>query len=374
MSSLSLVSSDEGLFRHGQRWPGVPLFLRDGLLMPEPSEWALDMKMRGLADATIESYAKSVAIWMEAMDANKLDWRDADAEVAEMFSAALRREGVSSSTTKLRLLHVHEFYKWAKRKKHVAEAPFHLESGNNRGLGDAKGKEGELVRMPSTPKRRVKPQSSSEFEKILAKNPRKSESLSKRDELMAEAARYMGLRRSEVAALRVDQFDALDLSQEALVIEIVSAKGKGRVDSVLVPRLYAQKVLQYVESQRAELIARLKGADPAYIEPPELFLNDRGKNKGKRIDPDYMGDSWRRSAVRAGIDSRFHDNRSSFATNAARIARQAGENARATVKDLLRHRQESTAEIYVEFEEMQSDFLMRARLVNDAYNKEAGKT
>lgn len=329
------------------------------------------MKMQGLASTTIESYAKSVVIWMEAMDVNDLDWRDADIEVAHMFAATLRRENVSESTIKLRMQHVQEFYKWAKRKKHVSETPYFLESRRTAAKASAP-KQGEALRLPATPQRRVRAQSTSDFEKVLAKNPRKSESLSKRDELMAEAARYMGLRRSEVAALRVDQFEGLDLSQEALVIEIVSAKGKGRVDSVLVPRLYAMKVRQYVESQRAQLVARLKKVDPGYAEPSELFLNDRGKNKGQPIDPDYIGDSWRRSAVRAGIDSRFHDNRSSFGTNAAKMARKAGENARAVVKDLLRHRQESTAEIYVEFEEMQSELLMRARLVNDAYNKETG--
>lgn len=369
--SFVLIPSDEHLLRHGESWPGVPLFLQDGLLVPEPSEWALDMKMQGLADSTIESYTKSLAIWLEAMTVNEIDWREAEVEVAEMFSAALRREGSKDSTVRLRMIHVHEFYKWAQRKKHIAAVPFHLES--RRRFGRAEGsKEGGAVKVKPTTQRRVKAQSNDDFEKVLAKNPRKSESLSKRDELIAECARYMGLRRSEIASLTVDKFESLDLNQDALAIDILSAKGRGRIDSVLVPRLLAKKVQQYVETQRADLVKRMKKADNSYKEPSALFLNDRGKNKGKPVNPDYIGDSWRRSAMLAAIDSRFHDNRSSFATNAARAAREAGENARAVVKDLLRHRQESTAEIYVEFDEMQSKLLMRARLVNDAYNKEVG--
>lgn len=365
--SIKLASSDRNLIRHGNPWPGVPLFLRGSMLMPEPSEWALDMKMRSLSDATIESYAKSLVIWLDAMDVNALNWRDADVEVAYMFASALRREGVGESTIKLRILHVHEFYKWAKQKKHVVEVPFFIDGGQVQGQRKVE-KEGEPLKLPASPQRRVRAQSTDDFEKVLSKNPRKSEALSKRDELIAEAGRYMGLRRSEVAALRVDQFESLDLKQEALVIEIVSAKSNGRVDSVLVPRLYAERVRRYMETQRAELVAKLKKVDPSYVEPDELFINERGKNKGKAVDSNYIGDSWRRSAVLAGIDSRFHDNRSSFATNAARIAKANGVNAKALVKDLLRHRNETTSEIYVEFEEMQSDMLLRARLVNDAYN------
>lgn len=67
----------------------------------------------------------------------------------------------------------------------------------------------------------------------------------------------------------------------------------------------------------------------------------------------------------AGLDTRFHDHRSSFGTNAAKAARLANANTRAIVKELLRHKHEHTSEIYVKFDELQSDRLIRARIVND---------
>ena len=47
------------------------------------------------------------------------------------------------------------------------------------------------------------------------------------------------------------------------------------------------------------------------------------------------------------------------------LIRLASENIRAIVKELLRHKHESTSEIYVKFDELQSDRLIRARIVND---------
>lgn len=46
-----------------------------------------------------------------------------------------------------------------------------------------------------------------------------------------------------------------------------------------------------------------------------------------------MGDYWKKAAVEAEMESRFHDNRSSFSTNATKLAILAGENSRSVVKD-----------------------------------------
>lgn len=364
--TIKIIESDKNLIKYGQSWIGVPLFLNDGLLMPLPSEWTLDMTIQRLSKNTVISYAKTIALWLESLEINKITWDSVDAGTAQMFIYMLQRENVGDGTIKLRMTHIQEFYRWSLNKGYIQRLPYEIKRLSLKGGQQTT----PTIKLPNKPNRKVKAQSIEDFEKVLASNPRKSSALNKRDEIIAEIARYMGLRRSEVASLTKQQFLELEPTEELLLIEIVTAKSRGRVDSVLVPKLLLQKILQYIEVERISLIKRMKKLNPEYKEPDALFLNERGKNKGLPIDADYIGDSWRRSANNAGLNSRFHDNRSSFATNAAKLARQHGENAKAVVKDLLRHKTEDSAEFYVEFEKMQSDLLMRARLINDAYNKD----
>lgn len=364
--SIKIIESDENLKKYSKSWASVPLFLNDGLLMPLPSEWTLDMTIQGLSPQTVISYAKSIAIWFEALEINNIQWDDVSIETAQMFIQVLYKQGVSDGTIRLRVIHIQEFYKWALNKEYIQRLPFEIKKRNiNTFIQSA-----PTISIPKKPNRKVKAQSDNDFDTIVAANPRKSSSLSKRDEIIAEIARYMGLRRSEIASLTKEQFLNLDINNEILLIDIVTAKSRGRVDSVLVPKLLLKKTLQYIEVERASIVETLKRNNPEYKEVSALFLNERGKNRGEALDADYIGDTWKRAANIAGIDSRFHDNRSSFATNAAKLAREHGENSKSLVKDLLRHKTEDSAHHYVEFEKMESDRLMRARLINDAYNKE----
>lgn len=364
--SIKIIESDKNLIKYSREWLKVPLFLNDGLLMPLPSEWTLDMTIQGLSPQTVISYAKSIALWFEALEINDIQWDDVSIETVQMFIQVLYKQGVSDGTIRLRIIHIQEFYKWALNKEYIKRLPFEIKKRNINGFIQSS----PTISIPKKPNRKVKAQSDNDFDTIVASNPRKSSSLSKRDEIIAEIARYMGLRRSEIASLTKEQFLNLDMNNEILVIDVVTSKSRGRVDSVLVPKLLLKKILQYIEIERTRVVETLKRNNPEYIEESALFLNERGKNKGKRLDSDYIGDTWKRAANIAGIDSRFHDNRSSFATNAAKLAREHGENAKSLVKDLLRHKTEDSAHHYVEFEKMESDRLMRARLINDAYNKE----
>lgn len=364
--SIKIIESDENLKKYSKSWKNVPLFLKEGLLMPLPSEWALDMTIQGLSPQTVISYAKSIAIWFEALEINNIQWDDVSVETAQMFIQVLYKQGVSDGTIRLRIIHLQEFYKWALNKNYIKRLPFEIKKRNVQSFIQL----APTITIPKKPNKKVKAQSDNDFDAILAANPRKSPALSKRDEIIAEIARYMGLRRSEIASLTKEQFLNLDINDEVLVIDIVTAKSRGRVDSVLVPKLLLNKIIQYIEIERHNIVKTLKLNNPDYQESSALFLNERGKNRGMPLDSDYIGDTWRRSANVAGIDSRFHDNRSSFATNAAKLAREHGESSKSLVKDLLRHKTEDSAHHYVEFEKMESDRLMRARLINDAYNKE----
>lgn len=60
--AIKIIESDKNLIKYGQSWIGVPLFLNDGLLMPLPTEWTLDMTIQRLSKNTVISYAKTIAL------------------------------------------------------------------------------------------------------------------------------------------------------------------------------------------------------------------------------------------------------------------------------------------------------------------------
>lgn len=365
MNKISkIVFSDEALIRHGQSWPNVPLILINEELAVEPSEWILDLRIRACADNTLISYAKTLALWLEALNANKIDWRSTNQSTAERFCAVLAREGSAPSTIKLRMTHIQEFYRWAEAKGYIKQLPFHIQRADR--VVPAGKESSPALRLAATRRRKVKPQSMADFDKVLSQTSRKTSALALRDELIAEAARFMGLRRSEVAELTTGQFLALKDEDEVHVIEIVTAKSRGRIDTVMVPAAYAKKMKDFILIQRAAMVERFKELDEEYVEPPNVFLTERGKNQGQAVTGNYIGDSWRRMSLAAGLDTRFHDNRSSFATNVARAAREAGADPRVIVKELLRHSSEKSGEVYVAFDKMESEVALRARIVNDA--------
>jgi integrase len=367
-SSTKIVFSDEKLICHGRSWAGVPMILVDDQLAFHASSWLLDLRIRECSPETIISYAKSLAIWLRAMAENSTKWQAATRVEAEQFAAMLRREGAATSTVRLRMVHVQEFYRWALNRRYILGLPFHLDRRSAIAKNEKRSAStsGPALKLARRENRQVRPQSQTDFEQVLEMSSRSSSALVLRDELIAECARYMGLRRSEIAALRVDQFASLDCVSEVQVIEIVSAKSK-KLEGVLVPRLLARKLKDFIAIHREQMVTNFKRFDASYAQPSNVFLTERGKRRGQAVTGDYIGDSWRRCSVAAGQDTRFHDNRSSFATNAARAARESGCDARIIVKELLRHKHESTGEIYVKFDEIHSDLLMRARLVNDAY-------
>lgn len=232
--TIKIIESDKNLIKYGQSWIGVPLFLNDGLLMPLPSEWTLDMKIQRFSKNTVISYAKTIALWLESLEDS------VDVGTAQMFIYMLKIENVGDGTIKLRMIHIQEFYRWALNKGYIQRLLYEIKR-----LSLKEGTPNNpTIKLPNKHNRKVKPQSIEDFERVLAANPRKSSDLAKRDEFIAEIARYMGLRRSEVVSLTKQQFLELEPTEELLLIEIVIAKSQGRIDSVLVPKMLLQKILQ----------------------------------------------------------------------------------------------------------------------------------
>ncbi len=352
-----LIPSTDALVKDGIAYSGVPLLLVDGRLEPAPSLWLLSLATVRRPKNTIDTYAECIDLWFNALTTNAVCWHQATKRHVDQFVAALVRSGCLASTVRLRVVAVCRFYRWAESEGLIAFAPFTYAA----------------VNLPSKQRRAVRPHSLAEFNEILAYHDRKTAGLLRRDELICEAGRFMGLRRSEVAGLRIDQFLHLDPTEDVHCIWLDPGTVKGgRGRYVLAPRLFVLRLQRYIQQGRARIVEQTARYVAGYEVPPHVFLNDRGKNRGQPVSPDYITDLWRTAARKAGLDSRFHNNRSSFATIAADTAMRLNELPLPIVKELLGHRQETTSEIYIKYQELRNSVFRQARVVNDFYEREHG--
>jgi len=174
---------------------------------------------------------------------------------------------LSTSTRYARIAMVCVFYRWAKRNGHVAENP------------------GADFELPKTEKRLPKAiLTADEVEQVMSQ-PDISDPLGLRARAILEVLYATGMRRKEVAGLRVDSIDA---DRGVVMIR----QGKGRKDRV-VP--ISERAIRWV--RRYEEFVR-----PTLVVPPDegsLFVSSRGGPLGHA----YVGDLCRRYIGNANLGS-----------------------------------------------------------------------
>lgn len=362
MRRVRCVKSDENLrvevmdldtpgSRRVVSYPGVDLFLVAGELEPAPSWWMLDLHKRRTSADTIETYRKGLELWLGALHQNGIAWHEATSRTAQAFIDALVRRGNAENTVTLRMAAVLAFYRWAFHQGLLGCQPFTKDS-----LAIPKGKTKSVESHPKE-----------EFARIVAKLLTASPGARRRDELIFECGRYMGLRRKEILGLKVAEFHSLDPRNPLNVIWTDPAYTKGRkTRAVLVPRMLVVRIQNYIRVYREALVAECRKKSPGWTAPPNLFLTERGTP----VTEDYISDTWGRCAKAAGIKSRFHNNRSSFATHVADVAAELGQLPLPVVKDLLGHANQATSERYVQYSELRDRLLMNANIINDNYEQE----
>lgn len=247
--------------RHDVDYPGVPLLLIDGELEGAPSWWMLDMVRWRVPHDTIETYAKGIELWFSALHQNGVPWHDATIRTAQGFIGALVRRGNRENTVVTRMAAVLSFYKWAKTQGLLSALPFTKSD----------------LRVPKGRTRSVDTHSKSQFEAIVAKLPRIEHGMRRRDELICECGRFLGLRRKEVTGLKAADFRALD---PEIALNVVwtdpSYTKQGKSRAVLIPRLLVRKMQNFIDVYRQEIVQRRTGDEPGWTPPPNLFLTERG--------------------------------------------------------------------------------------------------
>ena len=362
-ADAEMIFSTDRLRWNDTAFPGCPIVMVAGKLEPATSLWLFSLFRSSHGNQTAETYGRHIVQWLRYLAEKRLHWWDVTPDDVER---ALQKKAGLSPSARTGFLHaLKSFYAWCKDNHLIRALPFEL-VGRKRSRRLAPSS--PVVKLPRKKRRLPKVHSVSQFDAVLAKLNDKAPGLRRRNELMCESGRYLGLRRSDVAGLTRTQFDDLDVDDEfhVIVLDPRTTKG-GKEREVLAPRLFVKKVKEYISGYRQEVVEAARRRDPRYQEPGALFLND----DGSKIRREYVSKVWKRAAKRAGLDdSRFHLNRHTFGTGVAAAAARNGERTLRTVKDLLGHASESTSATYVHLAQVRSEILAQAQIVNDLYEKD----
>ncbi|TWB87048.1 integrase/recombinase XerD [Synechococcus sp. Ace-Pa] len=165
-----------------------------------------------------------------------------------------------------------------------------------------------------------------EAEQVLA-TPNITEPLGVRDRAILETFYSTGIRRGELAGLRLDDIDA---ERRTIMIRL----GKGKKDRIIpIGKRALSWITVYIESARGELLAG--------VNEPTLFLT----NEGEPINPDSLTEYVRRYIDDSGIGKRgsCHLFRHTMAT----LMLEHGADIR-YIQAMLGHAKLTTTEIYTQ--------------------------
>jgi integrase/recombinase XerD len=280
--------------------------------VPSPLEHALDLFLahvrveKGLAENSVESYARDLRRYLDGLEARGIDrWeRVGRAEVRDHL-AHLVRLGLSPRSQARALSAIRSFHRLLVRELVAPADPT------------------DEIDAPRAGRKLPEPVSRAEIARLLAA-PDPRSAAGRRDRAMLELLYATGLRVSELVSLQLNDLD--------LEARVVVARGKGRKERLVpVGAPAAEAVRAYLGSARDRLLRGRRTRD--------LFVTPRGARMTRHGFAKLL-DRWARSAgIRRKISP--HKLRHSFATHLL----EGGADLRA-VQAMLGHADVSTTQIY----------------------------
>ncbi|QCG98112.1 hypothetical protein E6C67_30955 [Azospirillum sp. TSA2s] len=356
--------------------PGVPLLLVDDVAEPVVCFWMMALAQRHSPD-TVETYSRAIEAWWRMLLLRKLRWWEITSVEFQAWTQKLRQDGLKTSSLHTLGAAVCSFYKWAHASGYIDRVPFRISDGRWKSKGGRGAAAAEPPKVDLGTVRLEKPRivTAEQFDRILANIPHRDPGLVRRDELMAQCGKWVGLRRMEVVGIKVSQLrGVMEVSLGpnapipffALELDPESTKGK-KGGLVLVIPMLVKKFRDYIApgGYRDQIVERArqraKRSGENYVEPDEVFLTDRGAPFKRETLSSY----YRLSARKAQVDSRFHRLRHTAATNVAQVTFDRGSKGYQVVQNLLRHSDEKTSRIYIDQVATQSEMYQSLMSLND---------
>lgn len=221
----------------------------------EASQWLFDLRVENITASanTLRDYAYTVGDFLTWCASKQLKWYAASrSDIRQYFDTF----DVSDDVLNKRIGILFDFYAWALARTHVPTVPFDTRARifrNRRSYGRRSGdwrKAHDVI--PVLMKKVVQgdPHSRLKYPSIEQVWKVRDAMESDRDKLLVEVFMFVGLRISELLALKVSQFSdlSLDESNRSVSIPILGKGAKNRI--VLFPRSLVHRIRSWINLQR----------------------------------------------------------------------------------------------------------------------------
>jgi site-specific recombinase XerD len=356
-----LLFTSEAFQPQGLPTANVPMLLDAEMRLIEPAcAWLLHVALvrgRTRSKETWRTYGEALYDWWQTLEANGWIWDKVGSN--ELAAYRTRMLEVTSdhtgrpyarATINVRLRVLAMFYRWCAASGLVGEVPFSISDlslGRSRPAPflahiDAKGGRQSVneltVRHTRSPPRPLEP----------ATIRRAMEGMEARDRLIVEWAVTTGVRRLEIAGLRITMLpDTASAQMPVMPIRLNATKG-GKVRQIYPPLPLIDRTRAYVREERAVVVRRTRERDQSYREPDALFLTEHGDP----MTPRRIGAMFARACKMASVKATFHELRHTFAGAMLRfLQRQLNRtpelNPLLALQSILGHADLATTGIYL---------------------------
>jgi len=354
-----------GVFRsYGLSVPQVPMLLDAKMRLVEPAcAWLLHVALvrgRTRSKETWRTYGEALYDWWQTLEANDWSWdaighNEIAAYRDRMLTGMSDHTGrpYARSTINMRLRVLALFYRWCFASGLVQRVPFSASDVNvsrsrpatflahvDATAGMQAANELTVRHTRSLPT----PLESGVIRRLMT-------GMSARDRLIVEWAVTTGMRRMEIAGLRLsllpDASSATFATLPVAAIRLDVAKG-GKVRQVYPPLPLIDRTRAYIREERAVAVRQARRREPSYQEPDAVFLTGRASV----MTPRAIGAMFTRACSASSVEATFHALRHTFAGAMLRfLQRQSAKapdlNPLLALQAILGHADLATTGIYL---------------------------
>lgn len=356
-----LLFTTQAFQPQGLPTPNVPMLLDAKMRLVEPAcAWLLHVALvrgRTRSKETWRTYGEALYDWWQTLEANGWTWdtvgsREITAYRNRMLEGASDHTSrpYSRATINIRLRVLALFYRWCAASELVGEVPFSVSDLSLSGSRpapflthvDAKGGRQIVNELTVRHTRSLpRPLEPTTIRQAMA-------SMDTRDRLIVEWAVTTGMRRMEIAGLRVTMMpDAASAELAVVPIRLDVTKG-GKVRQIYSPLPLIDRTRAYVREERAVAVRRARARNQSYCEPMTLFVTEHGH----AMTPRRIGAMFARACRKANVNATFHELRHTFAGTMLRFlqrqsARAPELNPLIVLQAILGHADLATTGIYL---------------------------
>jgi site-specific recombinase XerD len=356
-----LLFTIEAFQPRGLPTPNVPMLLDPEMRLIEPAcAWLLHVALvrgRTRSKETWRTYGESLYDWWQTLEANGWAWdkvgsSELTAYRDRMLEGTSDHTGrpYSTATINIRLRVLALFYRWCAASGLIGEVPFSINDLSLRRSRpaiflihvDAKGgrqaaNELTLRQTRSLPQ----PLEPATIRRTMA-------NMDARDRLIVEWAVTTGVRRLEIAGLRVTTLlETASAELPVVPIRLNVTKGS-KVRQIYPPLPLIDRTRAYIREERAVVIRGARQRNQSYREPDALFLTEHGDP----MTPRRIGAMFARACKKANVKATFHQLRHTYAAAMLRFlqrqsARAPDLNPLLALQAILGHADLETTGIYL---------------------------